>query len=222
MQAWLMPGSKRRITPKQVGSVESVNADFAQAEPVRSEGTSSTLTTIQAAQRLGMSVAWVKLHAKDLGGDLTPDGYRFPASELSIERVTEKITFKRHATAQYEREEREAEQARAVFQMLDEGVSLGDIIKALPIVPPRAETIRDQWIKIRAHDENVLAVVQGRKVPPPAPPVTPETAPLRLVPTFDGMTLPPDPLIDETPGSRGRALDDLRSEVDRLVGREAS
>src|SRR5271167_835578 len=76
-----------------VAEVVSEQQPIFDAEIPEARVSKKGLTTFQAAQRLGVSQSWIKLHVDDLGGRLTRKGYRFPP-EITLERVTEKVTIR--------------------------------------------------------------------------------------------------------------------------------
>lgn len=128
-----------------------------------------------------MSVPWVKLHAIELGGILTRQGYRFP-QDITIERVAEKITV--HSTSQgrrfpkgAEREAHEGEIAQKVFALLDKGVPTREIVKELSLPPEKVRHLAQDWIACGQFDATTLAVVHGHREPPKPPPPAPVAMP---------------------------------------------
>lgn len=144
--------------------------------PISEELKRTGLTTHQAADKVGRSVAWVKSHATDLGGVVTRNGYRFPA-EISLERVSEKITLRTRMTSpSVVKEERDGQNARKVFELLDKGVPTREIVKQTSLPAKRVLDIAKEWIACGLFDQNELAIVHDRRRPaPPSLPGTPGT-----------------------------------------------
>lgn len=121
------------------------------------------LTTTEAAARLQMSPAWVKLHAREIGGRWTPRGYRFPA-EITIETVQRKITFRHTVKSRgiLEQESHVGDVARQVFAALDAGTPTRMIVQELRIPPETVLRLAEVWIKCGRFDETALAAIHGK------------------------------------------------------------
>lgn len=158
------------------------------------------LTTIEAAQRLGMSVPWVKLHAHELGGRLTRRGYRFP-TEVTFERTTEKVTMRPHTKAAQvvAKEDREGDFTRRAFPLLDGGMTTRALAVELGITGEKARQLSAEWIKCGQYDENVLAVVHGRREPARPAPSPQGYVPQPMQPMSGGNTESPAPTAAPSP-----------------------
>lgn len=180
---------------------------------------STALTTHQAAKRLNRSIAWVKLHADELGGVLTRRGYRFP-TDITIERVTaangaikETLTLtSAHTRARQE----DVAVTRRVFALLDQGIPTRLIIQQVDVTPERLRALAQEWIRCGQFDENQLAIVHGQKEAPRPGTVTP---PAQVPIDLPKIELPEIPKrdIDEqalTEAARARVRDMMQSVLD--------
>ncbi len=123
------------------------------------------LTVNQTAERLGMSAPWVTAHAKDLGGQRMSGRLVF-SEAVVLERVAERIQFGRPKAQQLAKTHQDGIIAANVFEMLNNGATLGEIVIELKIHPSRVLEFTKLWMQCGKLSENELAVVQGRRSPP--------------------------------------------------------
>jgi hypothetical protein len=101
------------------------------------------LTTPEVAQHLGRSLAWVKRHARELGGHIVDGAYQFPT--LAIERrrtTTERITLGGPPA----KETDVGPRAAAIYRRLEEGQSTSQIVRELEEAPEFVAKTRAQWL----------------------------------------------------------------------------
>lgn len=216
------PKDPRVREKKPIDPVEAVATPEQEAAPFNLAGPPRTLAVHKAAEQLGMSPAWVRLHARELGGELTPKGWLFPAT-ITLERVTERVTIGRHTQVRLEHERHEGAIAADVFQMLNGGSTLGEIVIALQLNPTKVIDLTKLWVKCGALSENELAVIQGRR-PSPAPlaqsPASASGAPkTQEVPEAHGVVeMPEIPAVDPIRQERERSdIASLLAEVEREI-----
>jgi hypothetical protein len=116
----------------------------------------SALTTPQAAERLGRSLAWVKRHARELGGHIEAGVWRFPPdviAQVAIERETstirQKITF---AAGPGGRDFNVGPRSAAVLERLERGEQTVRIAIELQEAPDFVLKVREQWVRAHVAD----------------------------------------------------------------------
>lgn len=211
-----MKRRRKPITHETTATDPSLASELEADEGQNAHG----LTTMQAAQKLGRSPAWVKNYAHLLGAKLTRRGYRFPA-DITIER-TEKLSIgarPRVNGSHPSKDLRDGDTAARVFAELDKGTPTREIVQRLMVPPEKVRALAREWIECGRFDASELAVIHGQKDPPPPPkPLEPLPSPRTVMPevptTFD---LPEEP--PPAPG-RSRIADmiaDARREAEREV-----
>jgi hypothetical protein len=127
-----------------------------QAEPV-----AETLNTRELAQRAGYSIAWVKRHARSLGGRIVEGNWAFPpeAASIAIERkttVSEKLTYG-PAPDGGARERNAGERDASVVAMLERGATVAEIVIETRTPIEVAMRLRKLWAESK-QDDAQLAV----------------------------------------------------------------
>jgi len=129
-----------------------------QAQPV-----AGPLSSKELAQRAGMSLAWIKKHARALGGHIVEGSWQFPpeAASAAIERrrttVSEKITYGPGPAAPIERERQVGERDAAVVELLERGSTVSEIVIATKIPIETAMRLRRSWIESKQDDVKLAA-----------------------------------------------------------------
>lgn len=185
-------------------------------------GAPKVLAVHKAAEQLGMSPAWVRLHARELGGELTPKGWLFPET-ITLERVTERVTIGRHTQVRLEHERHEGSIAADVFEMLNGGSTLGEIVIALQLHPKKVLELTNLWVRCGQASENELAVIQGRRAPPGVPAVSsaPATKSTGPATPLEQIEMPEIPGVDPIRQERDRVdIASLLDEVKRVTQKE--
>jgi hypothetical protein len=115
------------------------------------------LTTHDVAQRLSKSLAWVKKHARELGGTIVDGAYQFPSVEIERRRTvttSEKFTLGGQRAAEPPDLGR---RAAAVLERLETGAQAVRIAIELQEPPDFVLRVREQWLRAHAADREGLA-----------------------------------------------------------------
>ena len=221
MQASPVPRGVRKDSAKAWENEAKILTPEVETSPFDIAPSSTGLTTTQVAARLGMSIPWVKLHAKELGGKLTRRGYIF-SEDVTLERVTERVTVGRHAQVRLEKDRHEGAIAADVFEMLNNGALLGEIVIGLKLHPTRVLELTKLWVKCGQLSENELAVIQGRRaalVAPNAPVAS--SAPAPSSPLEEKIKMPTVPGFDPSTLDRSKSdIASLLAEVKRVTKKD--
>jgi hypothetical protein len=170
----LPPRTSKLPKPANKTEVESLEDETNVLEEETHLEAPEGISTVEAARRTGMSVPWIKLHAADLGGRKTGRGhYKFPP-DITIERVREKMVIRAsHKTATaFAKEAHDGDIAQKVFDALDRAIPTREIVKQFGITPGKVRQLAQEWIMCGKFDENELAIIHGKREPPPAPAVS--------------------------------------------------
>lgn len=118
---------------------------------------SSQLTTRDVAQRLSKSLAWVKSHARELGGTIVAGAYVFPSVEIERRRT---VTTSERFTLGGQRAPEPPDlgrRAAAVLERLETGAQAVRIAIELQEPPDFVLRVREQWLRAHAADREGLA-----------------------------------------------------------------
>lgn len=131
-------------------------AHSAETEPASSsalvaEPVAQPLTTRDVAQQAGKSIAWVKKHAREIGGRIVDGAWQFPPEALSIaiERRTttsEKITI---GGAAPDRAHGRGVLAARAFALFAKLTALENVVVELEADPATVRALFDQWLACR-------------------------------------------------------------------------
>jgi hypothetical protein len=114
------------------------------------------LGTLEVAERLRKSPAWVKRHAHELQGRLVGGVFRFPAIEVERRRTTvERITVGGHTRG----EENVGPRAASIFARLEAGESTSQIVRELEEPPEFVARMREAWLRGYEDDRRGLSFV---------------------------------------------------------------
>lgn len=122
----------------------------------RAEPVADTLSSKELAQRAGYSLAWVKRHARELGGRIVEGSWAFPpeAASIAIERkttVSEKLTYGPPADGGA-RERNAGERDAAVVAMLEKGSTVAEIVVETKTPIEVTMRLRKLWVESRQGD----------------------------------------------------------------------
>ena len=110
------------------------------------------LTTHEVAEQLGRSLAWVKRHARELGGRLIDGAYQFPTVAIERRRTTtERITLG-GGPSQLGREQVEGERDARVVAALENGRTVAQIVVAERVPIETVLRLRTTWLQGHAAD----------------------------------------------------------------------
>jgi hypothetical protein len=122
----------------------------------RAQPVANTLSSLELAQRAGRSRAWVKKHARSLGGHIVEGSWQFPAeaASIAIERkttVSEKLTYG-PAPDGGTRERNAGERDASVVAMLERGASVSEIVIETRTPIEVAMRLRKLWAESKQGD----------------------------------------------------------------------
>jgi hypothetical protein len=125
------------------------------------------LTAAEVAQQTGRSIAWVKRHAKTLGGKIVNGAYLFP--QATIERrvsTVEKITLGgRPGRRPADWEPNVGQRAAAIYERLEQSQSVSQIVRELSEPPEFVAKMRAQWLAGYEMDRQGLRFTCGCGAP---------------------------------------------------------